>query len=244
MPSWFDPTEACSDRFGIDEADVNVTTGIFPPRATCTFNNVSGQGTRVVHDYISPGKSALLTVMIVVLMLATVAGLALLSRRLLWRDASSSNPQDRAGLSNEQVGVWLRVGAHLLAVWLLGVFAVAFGPYTVFLAAFIVGWPASAALSAMIVLAVIVIAAVIDIAVGPGRGGSVGSRRRATVLGVLGSATVLALLIARAEGGAVASLPLPEQLPVGLTSFTITVALIFPVVAAAQWVWKGRRADG
>jgi len=77
MPSWWDPDEACALRFGgADSSNVDVQTGWLPPRATCDF----GGGN--VQDFISPAKSAVLSVTGVVILVFLIAGLILTVRRL------------------------------------------------------------------------------------------------------------------------------------------------------------------
>ena len=57
MPSWFDPTEACTHKFpaAADSADVSVRTRWFPPAASCDFDGD-------VRQFMSPARGGLLVV--------------------------------------------------------------------------------------------------------------------------------------------------------------------------------------
>ena len=76
MPGWWDPDEACTLRFGgADSSSVDVGPGGFRRGRAA----ISG---RNVQDFISPTKSAVLSVIGVLILVVLVAGLILTVRRL------------------------------------------------------------------------------------------------------------------------------------------------------------------
>lgn len=79
MPSWFDPTEACEKKFPshiTPDGPLDIRTGWFPPRAACDF------GAGDVQQYISATRSAVLSVLGVLILVMLVAGLVLTTKRL------------------------------------------------------------------------------------------------------------------------------------------------------------------
>jgi hypothetical protein len=77
MPSWFDPTEACVHRFPLDadSEQVDIRTGWFPPSAQCVFD---GQA----RDFLSPARSAVLSVVGVLILVVLITALVHTVRRL------------------------------------------------------------------------------------------------------------------------------------------------------------------
>jgi hypothetical protein len=92
MPSGLDPGESCLLRQSDSNAHVaGITTSWLPPHATCTVasvapgedgviyeSEITGAADKRTYDYISPGQSARLMTVFVVLALSTATGLVLL----------------------------------------------------------------------------------------------------------------------------------------------------------------------
>jgi hypothetical protein len=79
MPSWFDPSEACGKKFPghvTPDGPIDVRTGWLPPSAVCDF------GAGDVQHYISPTRSAVLSVLGVLILVLLVTGLVLTVKRL------------------------------------------------------------------------------------------------------------------------------------------------------------------
>ena len=230
LPSWFDPAEACARRFPTASFRVDIETWVLPPRATCTFGNE--RGIPVAHEYVPVVATVCLTVVFAVLTVLAVAGLAVLVRRLLWRDpaADAERAEPRTGWKSP---AW-RFGSHVAGVAMLGIIATGFGPLIFVFTGMLGGGPAAAVTVAAAVLGVVVAATALDVACGPGRSGRLGSRRRGTALGVLGSATVLGAIIAGDAAHATVSLgpSWPALAAAGVP---------FAVIASLQWIGTGRR---
>jgi hypothetical protein len=204
-PGWFDPDGPCAERYGIPNAEVH--TSWFPPKATCDFGNGN------VQDFISPTKSAVLSVAGVLILIVLVAGLILTVRRLTgepgaYRTAENLGKRRRNQLTfgalDMAVVVAVLTGANVFAIILGGL-----PGGILFVLAAMVG------LSALSV--------VLDRHMGPLPSTALDTRRRGTVAGL----TVFGVIFAAT---AVAG-----QLPFFRLWAAPLAAITYAVVAGVQW---------
>jgi hypothetical protein len=220
MPSWFDPSEDCALTAGRDghgasgSAGIDIETSWFPPRARCDF------GSGEPYHFISPTRSAVLTVLGVVVALAVAAGLVLAVRSLF--------EPARVIRAAEAVDLRRRRIAHLFTAAFVG--AVTVGAFLVALviAVFLAGPPGVITMLIALLTGLSAVATAIDRAHGPLPSTPIQSRRRGTV------AAVVTLLVIAAAGAR--SLPTPGiwLAAVGATAYVLVVAV--------QWV-RPRRSS-
>ncbi|TDD17458.1 hypothetical protein E1218_27910 [Kribbella turkmenica] len=210
MPSWFDPDEACALRFGgADSSNIEVRTGWFPPSATCEFTDGS------VRDFISPTRSAVLSVTGVLILVLLVAGLALTVRRLSG-DPGPQRTADGADLTRRR-RKHLAFGALDMAV----VVAVVSAGNVL---AIVLGGPPGGILFAVATITGLsALAVVLDRHVGPLPSSALDSRRRGTAAGLIVFAVIFA---ATAVTG---------QMPFFRLWSAPLAAVTYAVVAAVQW---------
>lgn len=182
MPSWFDPDRDCREAFPFADGDrVRITTQWLPPRAVCDY------GTEV-HQFISPTRSTVLTIIFVLTAAFTTFGLYCVLRRLagppgLLRSAEAVNLRTRR--------IWhLGVGGGLTLL-ALGVYAVA----NVFAA--VLGGPPGALIMAVAAIAgLAALATKIDRGNGPLPSTARDSRRRGTVAALATYAVIFVVSVA------------------------------------------------
>ncbi len=210
MPSWWDPDEACAVRFGgADSSNVDVHTGWFPPRASCDFGNGN------VQDFISPARSAVLSVVGVLILVVLIAGLILTVRRLTGEPGPLRTADDvdlgKRRMSHLTFGA-LDMAVVVAVVTAANAFAIILGDLPggiVFAVAAMTG------LSALSV--------VLDRHLGPLPTTALESRRRGTVAGL----TVFAVIFAATA--------VTGQMPFFRLWSVPLAAITYAVVAAVQW---------
>lgn len=182
-PSWFDPGEACQERFGGNEfghlTSYRVDEQFFPPRATC----VASTGAR--YDYLGLGDSTVLAGLMVASWLVFLVGLVSVTRNWLRADDRPA-PARRSG-SNHFA---LRTPLNVLAAAAIGVL-VALAAGQLLVSVLIFGTSALIGVWALLAPAAALAAAGIDDRLGGGRDGRRGSRRRGLLVGGLGSTAIL-----------------------------------------------------
>jgi uncharacterized membrane protein YhaH (DUF805 family) len=210
MPSWFDPTEACTHKFpaAADSADVTVRTRWFPPAASCAFDGD-------VRQFMSPARSAVLSVTGVLILVVLVTGLVLTVRRL----SGDPGPIRAAGdvnlgrrKFNQLTFGALDIAVVVAVLTFLNATAIVFGGIAggvLFIVVTITG------LSGLCVL--------LDQHIGPLPSTALDSRRRGTVAGV----TVFGVIFAATA--------LTGQLPFFRLWSVPLGAIVYASVAAVQW---------
>jgi hypothetical protein len=177
MPSWFDPDRDCAQAFPLAEGDgLRISTEWLPPHASCDFGD--GQ----LHQFISPTRSTVLTIIFALTAALTLFGLYFVLRRLT----------DPAGILRAAEAVNLRsrrlrhlgIGAFLTLV-IVAVFAAA----NVF-AAVLAGPPGMLIIAATATAGLSAVAAALDREQGPLPSTARDSRRRGTTAGCITIATV------------------------------------------------------
>ncbi|WP_238547028.1 hypothetical protein, partial [Saccharopolyspora erythraea] len=217
MPSWFDPGDSCPEPEG---ASLRVVKTEFPPSAQCVITFDDGSAP-LVHDYISPAKTTVLTLVAVVLVLLALAGAALLCHRLLRREGPDT-PELPVGRRRPWV--------HVAGAALLGGIATSVGAMCAAVFTILGGIAGGIVLCAAFVLSTITAATVLDRGAGPGTGGASGPRRRgAAVGGIGGAAVVVAVVTGIALDVLGPSEVLSQWLPLAAT-------LPFGLIAALQWL--------
>ncbi|ADB34673.1 hypothetical protein Kfla_5667 [Kribbella flavida DSM 17836] len=208
MPSWFDPSEDCALTAG-RASDHGVTTHSrwFPPRATCDF------GGGDVYQFISPGRSATLSVIGVLVALVVVVGMVQWVKAL-FRTGGVIRAAEAIDLQQRKV-------AHLAT----GVVAGALGTGALFLL-FVVGVIAGGAPGMVVALLISVfglagLASALDRAHGPLPSTAAQSRRRGTLAAVLALASSAAGMVPRS--------PIPQL------AFVMLGAAVFMITVAVQW---------
>ncbi|GLY63842.1 hypothetical protein [Amycolatopsis taiwanensis] len=212
MPSWFDPGDSCPGVTTVEQH-------YFPPGAKCVY-----EGGRSV-DYVPWAKTVILTVVIVLLAVMTMTGLVVLGWRLLRRGQTDlGEPKPK------------RPALHVLGAAMLGVATVAIVRAVIIIALLMGGPPGGATAFVIVALGAIGSASALDRAVGPGRGGSAGSRRRGTVLVVTAAAAMVSLVVATWSEYAQHNTLLGPGWAIAVSGG------VFAVLAAAQWIPTGRRS--
>jgi hypothetical protein len=210
MPNWFDPTEACAHKFpaAADSADVTVRTRWFPPAASCNFDGD-------VRQFMSPARSAILSVAGVLILVLLLTALVLTVRRLSG-DPGPVRAADNVNLGrrkfNQLTFGALDVAVAVAVLTFLNATAIVFGGVAggvLFVVATITG------LSALGV--------VLDQHMGPLPSTGLDSRRRGTVAGV----TVFGVIFAATA--------LTGQLPFFRLWSVPVGAITYAAVAAVQW---------
>ncbi|TCM47783.1 hypothetical protein [Kribbella sp. VKM Ac-2568] len=219
MPSWFDSREDCALTLHRSESyDITVTSQWFPPRAACDF------GGGDVVQFISPTKSAILTIALILIAVVVLGSLYLVARRLF----------EPAGVvrSAEAVDLRARQIRHLITGGTVSfVLIAAFTFANVF--ALVLGGPLGGLVGALaFALLLSAVAASLDRQIGPLPSTALDSRRRGVAVGF---GTFAAIFAATALTG---DLPFFRfwAAPVGAIA---SVALV-----RMQWRRLARRADG
>ncbi|MFG1817054.1 hypothetical protein ACGFIF_25080 [Kribbella sp. NPDC049174] len=210
MPSWFDPDEACALRFGgADSANIEVHTGWFPPQATCDFGNGN------VQDFISPTRSAVLSVAGVLILAILIVGLILTVQRLVG-EPGPQRTADEVDLGKRRMSQ-LTFGALDMAVVVAvltaaNAFAIVLG-----------GLPGGILFAVTAMVGLSALSVVLDRHMGPLPSTALDSRRRGTVAGLSVFGVIFA---ATAVSG---------QLPFFRLWSVPLAAITYAVVAAVQW---------
>jgi hypothetical protein len=185
MPSWYDPDRDCAEAFPLaagNGSGLRITTNWLPPHAICDF----GDGGR--QQFISPTRSAVLTIVFALTTALTLAGLYLVLRRL-------TAP---AGIlrSAEAVNLRARRLRHLGAGAFLTLLIVAvFAGANVF-AAFLAGPPGMLIIAVTAAAGLSAVAAALDRQLGPLPSTARDSQRRGVVAGCTTLATVFVVTVA------------------------------------------------
>lgn len=210
MPGWLDSAEACALRFGgSDSASVEVHTGWFPPSATCDFGNGD------VRDFISPTRSAVLSVLGVLILIVLIVGLILTVRRLAG-EPGPVKTADEVDLGKRRMSQ-LTFGALDMAVAVAVLTAV-----NAFM--IVLGGPPGGimfAVAAMVGLSALSV--VLDRHMGPLPTTALDSRRRGTTAGL----TVFGVIFAATAAAG--------QLPFFRLWAVPLAAITYAVVAGVQW---------
>lgn len=210
MPSWFDPAEACTLRFGgADSSDVDVRSGWFPPSASCDF------GGGDVRAFISPATSAVLSVTGVLILVVLIAGLALTVRRLTGEPGPQRTADgiDLAKRRRSQLTFGALDMAVVVAVVTAGnAFAIVLG-----------GPPGGILFGVATIVGLAALAVVLDRHTGPLPGTALDSRRRGTTTGLI---VFVVIFAATAVTG---------QMPFFRLWSAPLAAFVYAAVVALQW---------
>ncbi|WP_433161545.1 hypothetical protein [Kribbella sp. CA-247076] len=210
MPNWFDSDEACALRFGgADSSNVEVHTGWFPPSATCDFGNGN------VQDYISPTRSAVLSVTGVLILVVLLAGLALTVRRLTGEPGPQRTADgiDLAKRRRNQLTFGALDLAVVVAVLTAGnAFAIVLG-----------GLPGGILFALATATGLSALAVVLDRHLGPLPSTALDSRRRGTTAGLIVFAAIFA------------ATAITGQMPFFRLWAAPLGAIAYAVVVAVQW---------
>jgi hypothetical protein len=173
MPSWFDPDRDCEQAFPLAAGNGNglrITTSWLPPHAACDF------GDGELHQFISPTRSAVLTIIFVLTAALTLFGLYFVLRRLTTDPAGVLRSAEAVNLRRRQLR-HLGIGAFLTLL-IVALFAGA----NVF-AAFMAGPPGMLIVALASTAALSAVAAALDRELGPLPSTARDSRRRGAVAG-------------------------------------------------------------
>ncbi|WP_328328320.1 hypothetical protein OHA70_03220 [Kribbella sp. NBC_00382] len=183
MPSWYEPDRECEQAFPLAQGNgLHITSDWLPPHATCDFGD--GQ----VHQFISPTRSTVLTIVFALTAALTLFGLYLIIRRLT----------DPAGTvrSAEAVDLRRRKLRHLgIGAFLTLLIVALFAGANVF-AAFMGGPPGMLIVALTATAALSAVAAAIDREQGPLPSTARDSHRRGAVAGCTTLATVFVVTVA------------------------------------------------
>jgi hypothetical protein len=183
MPSWYDPDRDCAQAFPLAEGDgLRITSEWLPPHATCDFGD--GQ----LHQFISPTRSTVLTVVFALTAALTLIGLYFVLRRLT-APAGILRSAEAVDLRARQLR-HLGIGAFLTLL-IVGLFAGA----NVF-AAFLAGPPGMLIIALTAIAGLSAVAAALDRQLGPLPSTARDSYRRGTVVGCVTVATVFVITVA------------------------------------------------
>jgi len=183
MPSWFDPDYDCAQRFPVVDADgVRISTQWLPPRAVCDFGN--GE----LRQFISPTRSAVLTIIFVLTAALTAFGMYLVIRRL-FEPPGILRSAEAVNLRRRQLQ-HLAIGSGLTLLLLAG--------YTVanIFAAVLGGPPGALILAVAMAIALSALAATLDRHHGPLPSTARASHRRGTAVGLTTFATIFVVTAA------------------------------------------------
>lgn len=184
-PHWFDPDEACVDRFGPASGTYTIETSYFPVRATC----VSDGGARL--EFVDPGDTVIASSILAAMVLAVLAGLVLIGLGWLRRPAGPSTVEPAAPYEGG------KVATHAVLIWFIVLVFTGVVALLVACALFVAGPIAGAVLPLPVLVLGGVLAALVDRTVGPGRAlgrGSLRSRHRGLLVGTGGLLVAFALL--------------------------------------------------
>ncbi|GAA3549884.1 hypothetical protein GCM10022235_16870 [Kribbella ginsengisoli] len=177
MPSWYDPDRDCQQAFPLAEGNgLRITSSWLPPHATCDF------GDGELHQFISPTRSTVLTIVFALTAALTLAGLYFVLRRLT-APAGILRSAEAVDLRGRQLR-HLGAGAFLTLL-VVGLFAGA----NVF-AAFLGGPPGMLIVALTAIAALSAVAAALDRQLGPLPSTARDSQRRGAVVGCVTIATV------------------------------------------------------
>jgi hypothetical protein len=219
MPSWFDPDRDCAQAFPLAEGNgLRITSEWLPAHASCDF------GDGELHQFISPARSAVLTIVFALTATLTLAGLYLVLRRLTAPAGivRSAEAVDLRGRQLRQLGT-----GTFLTLLIVAVFAGA----NVF-AAFLAGPPGMLIIALTAVAGLSAVAAALDRQLGPLPSTARDSYRRGTTIGCTTIATVFAIT------AATGNFPFYRiwVAPVG--------ALTYALITTLQWSRLNRRDGG
>jgi hypothetical protein len=208
MPNWFEPAEDCALAKGRpSSAGVTVHESWFPPRATCDFGD--GQ----VHALISPARSAVLTVIGVLIALALIVGLILWVRNLFHKESVIR--------SAEGIDLRQRRVAHLTSALVIGALGTG-ALLCLIVVGLVFGGPPGIVSAVLIgIVGLTTAAAAVDRSVGPLPSTAAQSRRR--------GAFATALLLVCAAIGAVPRFPVPQF------GILVLAAALSAVTVYVQW---------
>jgi hypothetical protein len=214
MPNWFDPAAACAAGLGVpDSSGVEVRTRWFPPAATCDFGGE-------VRRFVSPTRSAVLSVLGALILVVLITGFVLTVRRL-FGEPGAVRTDDGVELGKRRMGQ-LTFGALDIAVTLAvltaaNVLAIVFG-----------GLPGGIMFAGAAIIGLSALSVVLDRHMGPLPSTALDSRRRGTVAGLVVFGVVFA---ATAAAG---------QLPFFRLWSVPLGAVTYAVVTAVQWSRRAR----
>lgn len=217
-PSWFDPTEACVHKFPIaaDSSGVQVRTRWFPPAASCDFDGD-------VRQFMSPERSAVLSVIGVLILVVLLTGLILTVRRLSGDPGPIQAADDvnlRRRKFNQLTFGALDMGVAVAVLTFLNAVAIVFG-----------GIPGGLLFAGAAIAGLSALGVLLDRHLGPLPGTALDGRRRGTVAGV----TVFGVIFAATA--------LSGQLPF-FRLWSIPVgAVAYAAVAAVQWSRLSSKAN-
>jgi hypothetical protein len=183
MPSWYDPDRDCAQAFPLATGDgLRISTQWLPPRAACVY------GDNEAHQFISPTRSTVLTIVFGLTAALTVFGLYFVIRRLV----------DTPGLlrSAEAVNLRARQLRHLGIGGGLTLLIVAVYTGANVFAAFLAGPPGMLIMAITAAISLAAVAAALDREHGPLPSTPRDSRRRGTVVGLGTFATVFVVTVA------------------------------------------------
>ncbi|HET6989028.1 MAG TPA: hypothetical protein VFI00_20550 [Kribbella sp.] len=218
MPNWYDPTEACVHKFPLaaDSSDVDIRTRWFPPAASCVFDGD-------VRQFISPARSAVLSVLGVLILVVLLTGLVLTVRRLSG-DPGPIQTADDVNLGrrkfNQLTFGALDMGVAVAVLLFFNAVAIVFG-----------GIPGGLLLIVAAIVGLSALGVVLDRRMGPLPSTALDSRRRGTVAGV----TVFGVIFAATA--------LSGQLPF-FRLWSIPVgAIAYAAISAVQWSRRSRTSS-
>lgn len=184
MPSWFDPDRDCAQAFPLAEGDgLRISTQWLPPHAACDF------GDGELHQFISPNRSTVLTIIFVLTAALTLFGLYFVLRRLTTDPAGLLRSAEAVNLRSRQLR-HLGIGAFV-ALLIVALFAGA----NVF-AAFMAGPPGMLIIALTATAALSAVAAALDRELGLLPSTPRDSYRRGAVVGCTTIATVFVVTVA------------------------------------------------
>jgi hypothetical protein len=185
MPNWYDPDRDCARAFPLASSNsdgLRIVTEWLPPHATCDF------GDGELHQYISPARSTVLTIVFAMTVALTLFALYFVLRRLTTA-AGTVRSAEAVDLRRRQLR-HLGIGAFLTLL-IVALFAGA----NVF-AAFMAGPPGMLIVALASTAALCAVAAALDRELGPLPSTARDSRRRGTVAGCTIIATVFVITAA------------------------------------------------
>ncbi|MGC4940618.1 hypothetical protein [Kribbella sp. DT2] len=208
MPNWFEPSEDCALIAGrASSAGVTVRDSWFPPRAVCDFGD--GQ----VHALISPARSAILTVIAVLIALAVIAGLVLWIKSLF--------QPDTVVRSAEGVDLRQRKFAHVTSALVVGALGTG-ALLCLIVVGLVFGGPPGIISAVLIgVVGLAAAAAALDRSVGPLPSTPAQSRRRGAV--------ATAIMLVCAAIGVIPRFPVPQF------GILVVAAGLFAATTSVQW---------
>jgi hypothetical protein len=211
LPHWFDPSEDCARTVGdASEGGARVHTSWFPPSATCDFG--AGQ----VHDYLSPTRTAVLTVIGVLVALVVAAGMILWVRGLFRTGGVIRSP--------EAINLRQRKFAHLTSAVAIGAIGSGTLAFLVLVSLLLGGPPGMISASLIGFVGLAAIASAVDRSVGPLPSTAGQSRRR-------GAAAALLVVLSAAIAP---KFPEPYLLSVAFS------AGVYALTVVVQWSLAGQ----